>query len=123
MITHGECPQALKEEKDEFALMRKNKVGNESTSIVKSILEEFHHVDLEVIKPCLPLMGDIQQQDLKVTLEHLKSDFDSKSSKREENILLQEEVNKECALDVVSEIEKPLSKQSIFDELSFKINI
>ena len=42
-------------------------------------------------------MGDIQQQDLKVTLEPLKFDFNSKSSKREENILLQEEVDKECA--------------------------
>ena len=30
---------------------------------------------------------------------------------------------KDCAIDVVSEIEEPLSKQSVFDELPFKINI
>ena len=30
---------------------------------------------------------------------------------------------KNCAIDVVSEIEEPLSKQSIFDELPFDVNI
>ena len=53
----------------------------------------------------------------------LKSDFDSKPSKREENILIQEKVNKDCLINVVSEIEEPLSKQLIFDELPFKGNI
>ena len=28
LITNDECPQELKEEKDELALMRENKVGN-----------------------------------------------------------------------------------------------
>ena len=90
---------------------------------MKSVLEKFHHVDLEVIQPCLPSMGDIQQHDLKVTLELLKSDFDSKPSKGEKNILIQEDVNKDCAINIVSEIEEPLSKQPIFDELPFEVNV
>ena len=46
LIANGECPQELK---DEFALMGENKVDNESISIVKSVLEEFHHMDSGVI--------------------------------------------------------------------------
>ena len=71
LITNGECPQELKEENDKFALMGENKVDNESLSIVKSILEEFLHENLEVIQFCLPSMGNIQQHDLKVTLDLL----------------------------------------------------
>ena len=56
--------------------MRKNIVNKEPLPIVKSVLEEFHHVDSRVIQSYLPSMGDIQQHDLKVTLEPLKSDFD-----------------------------------------------
>ena len=56
-------------------------------------------------------------------MEPLKSDFDSKPSKGKENILIKEKVNKDCAIDIVSEIEGPLSKQSVFDELLFEVNI
>ena len=45
------------------------------------------------------------------TLKPLKFDFDSKPPKGEKNILVQEEVNKDCVIDVVSEIEEALSKQ------------
>ena len=37
--------------------------------------------------------------------------------------IVQDEVNKDCAINVMSEIEDPLSKQSIFDELPFEVNI
>ena len=89
MIINGECPQELKEENYEFAMMGENKNGNGSLSIEKFVLEEFLHKDLRVIQSCLSSMRDIQQHDLKVTtLEPLKSDFDTKPSKGEENILI-----------------------------------
>ena len=68
-----------------------------------------------------------QVSDDKVTLTPLNSDFDFKSFKEEESLLIKEEGLikdiKNCAIDVVSEIEQPLSKQSIFDELLFEVNI
>ena len=69
-----------------------------------------------------------QVSDDKVTLTPLNFDFDSKSFKEEETTLLIKEEGlikdiKNCAIDVVSEIEQPLSKQSIFDELLFEVNI
>ena len=56
----------------------------------------------------------------KVTLTPLNSDFGPKSFKEEESTLLIKEEGlkkdiKDCAIDVVSEIEEPLSKQSVFD--------
>ena len=114
-------PTRVKKEKDDFALMGKNKVGNESFSIVKSVLKEFHHVDSKVIQPCLPSMRDIQQSDLKVTMEPLKSNFDSKPSIKEGNILIQKKANKDCVLNVVSENEKkfelPSYKHVVFEEI------
>ena len=65
----------------------------------------------------------MQQHDLKETLESLKSNFNSKPSQGKENMLIQEEFNKDCAINVVSEIEEALSKQSVYDELPFEINI
>ena len=67
-----------------------------------------------------------QLSDYKVTLTPLNFDF--KSFEEEENSLLIKEEGlkkniKDCAIDVVSEIEEPLSKQSVFDELLFEVNI
>ena len=39
-----------------------------------------------------------EQHDLKITLEPLKSNFDSKSSKSKENILIQKDVDKDVEL-------------------------
>ena len=39
-----------------------------------------------------------EQHDLKITLELLKSNFDSKSSKSKENILIQKDVDKDVEL-------------------------
>ena len=44
----------------------------------------------------------MQQHDLKETLESLKSNFNSKPSQGKENMLIQEEFNKDYAINVMS---------------------
>ena len=74
---------------------------------------------------------DYQEQvgDDKVTLTTLNSDFDSKSFNEEENSLLIEEEGlikdiKDCALDVLSEIEdkveQPSNKHVVFEEIPYE---
>ena len=124
MITNGECPQELNEEKDEFALVGKNKVDNEPCPIMQSILEEFHGKEIDEADD--DYQGQVSSD--KVTLTPFNSDFDTKSFKEEESTLLIKEEGlikdiRECALDVLSEnedkVELPSNKYVVFEEIPF----
>ena len=106
LITNDQCPQELKEDKNEFPLMEKNKVDNKPLSIMQFVLEELHWNEID--KAYDDYLGQVSND--KVTLISLNSDFDSISFKEDESNLLIKEKGlikdiKECALDVLSENE------------------